>query len=201
MDEYFTFLSKLISQYAYVAIFVFLLLENTAFLGFIVPGLLVLLIAGFFSGNGELNLAGSLIAGILGTMAGDNLSYLLGKYGVQKIYRVREFVQRDNKVSEILNSQKSYVLVFFQFPVYLRVVMPAVLGSMSYPFKRWLIIDTVGSFLFNATFMGLGFAVAKTTGLFTDASTYSSRIQYAFGALFVFWILAVLWKFYKSRKT
>ncbi len=200
MDEYLDYIRRLISEHTYATILLGLFLENAIFLGIVVPGILVLLVAGFYAGEGSLNFAACVAAGVAGTVAGDNFSYFLGKYGARRISYFRELERRNPEASALLHSGKPYLLVFFQFPVYLRVILPAVLGVTGYPFRRWLLIDLIGSTLFNTTFVGLGFVIARTTGLFADASRASSYIQYVFAGVFVLWVLKLLWELRKWKR-
>ncbi len=58
-----------------------LLLENSAFIGLVMPGETVLLAASFFAARGDFNIVLVVIYGILGALIGNNIGYLLGLKG------------------------------------------------------------------------------------------------------------------------
>ena len=200
MDDYFILIKDLILRYAYFAIFLGMIFENTILLGFIIPGILVVLIAGFLAGTGELNLFFCILAAYLGTLVGDNLSYFLGRFGSKRLLFVKKIIDKNKSLQDKILNQNQILLIFFQFPVYLRVFMPITMGFMKYPIKKWLKIDLIGSFFFTTTFICTGYTIAKTTGLFADASTISNWIQVVFFIIFTFWIISLIINLYKTRK-
>jgi membrane protein DedA with SNARE-associated domain len=200
IKDYITAISEIVSQYGYVAVFVALVLENTFFLGVVIPGILVLIVAGFYSGIGTINLPMSIIAGVLGTFIGDNLSFLLGRLARNKVGPIRRFLDKYQPAAEKIKSQRAIVLVFFQFPVYMRVVLPVLFGSIGFPLAKWIRLDVIASILFNVVFIGLGFAAAKITGMLSTAQDISSQVQIFFGAVFTVWVAMLVWKIYKSRR-
>ena len=68
LDNYFDMLSDLVRRYGYAVVFLAMVLENTIGLGIVVPGLLILLLGGYYAGLGELAPGGVLIAGVAGTL-------------------------------------------------------------------------------------------------------------------------------------
>ncbi len=198
MESYTQVVYELLIAYAYLTIFLALMLENTVFLGVVVPGLTVLLLSGFISGNGELNPFLCVLAGFLGTLTGDNLSYLIGRYGAERRW-VKGFAEKYKFSENTLEQKSPLVLTFFQFPVYLRVIVPIYFGFVRYPFRKWIAIDFAGSLLFNTTYILIGYIIAKTTSQFADATTIGTVVQYLFAAMFSLWLAWVAIQFYRSK--
>ncbi|MFM9903301.1 MAG: DedA family protein [Pyrinomonadaceae bacterium] len=200
MTEYFEFLRVTLIQYGYVAIFVALLLESCAFLGVIVPGVTILVLAGFVAAFGELNYFYCLLAGIAGTFAGDSLSYLAGRFGSDNIAMVDRIVEKNSGLRARLRSANFYVLIFFHFPGYLRMVVPLLLGVMKYDVRRWLAIDSIGVILFNLVFISLGYLIGSSSGYVTDASLISGWVQFGFTAFFACWMIAIFGYYFLPRR-
>ncbi len=200
MEEYSELINRIVREYAYAAIFVGLLLENTLLLGVLVPGVTVLVIAGFISALGDLNFFLCLIAGIGGTVIGDNLSYLFGRYGAGRFRFVERIIDRNAGIIARVRSMNIYVLLFFHFPGYLRLALPVALGVVRFDFRKWLAIDLAGSVLFNLAFIGLGYLIALTTGLFADASAVASSLQYIFAGFFLIWLVTLFYGYMNFRK-
>ena len=200
MDEYTKLLQRLLADYGYTVIFFAMLLENTLLLGLIVPGILVLLITGYAAGSGNISLEFGWLAGVFGTLIGDNISYLLGRHCTQKIGVIKSFVEKNQALSQKINSERWYILIFFPFPPYLRVALPAILGFTGYPVKRWIALDLVGAMLFNTAFILTGYFVAKTTGLFTKATNISNYVQYIFMGLLAIYLIKLLISRLRQRR-
>src|SRR5262249_19324013 len=71
----------LFDTHGYWVVFLGTLFENTLFVGTVIPGVLILLLAGISAGNGDMSpfLAGFLA--LTGCIIGDTISYLMGRYG------------------------------------------------------------------------------------------------------------------------
>ncbi len=200
MNEYLTWLNGLIREYSYSILFFGLLLENVLMLGFIIPGVSILLLTGFFAAEGNMNLLLCIIFGTVGTIAGDNINYLLGKYGGKKIPFIQKLLTKNAHIIAHLKEQNVFYFLFFHFPVYLRTVFPLSLGAVGYPFTRWIWIDTLGAILFNTTFILLGYLIGRSTGAFTDSVDIGNQIGLVFSVLFGLWIAWLVWKFLKARR-
>jgi len=68
-------------DYGYYILFFALLLENVVFLGLIVPGETVLLLASFFASFSHFNIFYIVIIGIIGALLGNILGYVIGLKG------------------------------------------------------------------------------------------------------------------------
>jgi len=75
----------LFDSYGYWVIFLGMLFENTLFLGLVVPGVLLLLLAGISAGNGELSPYLAFLLALTATILGDTTSYLMGRFGWSRV--------------------------------------------------------------------------------------------------------------------
>ena len=66
-------------HFGYLIVFGVCLLENSAFIGAIVPGDVVLLLAGFYVQRSSLNLAPVVVLAFFGALAGDSIGYVIGR--------------------------------------------------------------------------------------------------------------------------
>src|SRR5688500_2663109 len=72
-------------QYGYLIVFATTLLENSAFLGVVVPGDAVLLLAGFYSQRQALELEAVMAFAFVGAVTGDTIAYVVGRVGGRRI--------------------------------------------------------------------------------------------------------------------
>ncbi|HYM21284.1 MAG TPA: DedA family protein [Candidatus Kapabacteria bacterium] len=200
MDTYITTLTHLVEQYSYSIVFVALILENALMLGYIVPGVLVLVLSGFFAATGKINVALCILAGTTGTIVGDNINYVLGKYGAKKIRFVQRLLQKHSALRSHLEEQSVLYFIFFHFPVYLRTIFPFILGASDYNFKQWIWIDITGAIIFNTTFILTGYLIGISSGAFSGSVDLGNKIVIFFSGVFIFWIARFCWTYYKRSK-
>jgi len=157
--------------YAPWFVFAWLTLENTLFLGVVIPGLTVLIVAGLLIHTGDVAAAPVLGAALLGTYLGDNVNYVIGRWGLRRFAWVRRVLEENDRVHRFIDRYPTGVYVFFHFPVYLRTAFPLTLGSMRVSWRTWLWIDLVAAPLFVATFVTLGYGLARYVLDITDLET------------------------------
>lgn len=186
-------LLALLQAYAPLFVFVWMALENTLFLGFLVPGLTVLVVTGLFIHTGDVPPGPVLAAALLGTYLGDTLNYALGRWGLHRLGWVRRVLSENDEARRFIDQYPAGLYVFFHFPVYLRSAFPLTLGAMRYPWARWLWIDAVAAPLFVAAFVGLGYGLSRyvlqvddLAGAVRDISTVGNGLLLGFSLLFAY---------------
>jgi len=191
---------ELLGKYSLWIVFLSLLLENTLFIGFIVPGVTVALLAIFLDYSGEVNFWSAVIVGVCGTILGDNLNYAIGRFGVSRLSWVKKILGNYPAVSDFFNRDSTKLYVFFHFPGYLRTIFPLLLGAARFSFRKWLWIDGAGAILFIITFMSAGWLAARVTQRTTTATKAGSYIILFFVALSLIWLATLGNKIRKHLK-
>ena len=77
-------LESLFAEYGYLVVFLGVLLENSMFLGLLVPGSIILILGGLSAQNGSINIWYVIALAIAGTIIGDTLSYVVGRLGLTR---------------------------------------------------------------------------------------------------------------------
>jgi undecaprenyl-diphosphatase len=142
-------------------VFAWMTLENTLFLGFVVPGLTVLVVTGLLIHTGDVPPLPVLAAALAGTYLGDNINYVLGRWGLRRLGWIRRMLSENEDARQFIERYPKGLYIFFHFPVYLRSAFPLTLGSMRYPWRTWLSIDLAAAPLFVAAFVGLGYGLGR----------------------------------------
>jgi len=127
--------------YRYSVLFVGLTLENAVFLGFIVPGITILIIAGYLIAAGGLDPALAFTAGYCGTLLGDNINYLVGRFCAGRIRIIDAVLAKTPEVRAFLHDRPRWQFLFFHFPLYLRTVFLLTLGAAVFPARAWIAVD------------------------------------------------------------
>lgn len=186
IDAFITWVTG-IGDWIYLIVFAGMVLENALFLGIIIPGITILVFAGFmgFQGNAEIYLL--LTVGFTGTFMGDQINFWFGRLGIERLQFVRNVFDDNPKVHTFIYDRPNWLYVFFHFPLYLRTIFPLILGAMRYPFYKWIVIDLIGAALFSSTFIYLGFLLAGVFTSLEEVTQIGNYIVFGFSALFLYW--------------
>src|SRR3972149_4625399 len=76
---------SLYDDYGYWVVFLGTLLENKLFLGLVLPGVIVVILAGLSAEDGSISVPLAVALGIAGTVTGDTISYCLGRFGWRRL--------------------------------------------------------------------------------------------------------------------
>jgi len=144
----------LFKDYGYLAVFVGTLSENTLFVGLLVPGSLVIILAGISAHDGTFSAPLALLIGVAGTIIGDTISYCLGRFGWARFGFLRRATEQ---VREPILSRGTAFILTYHFAGYTRVVGPAAAGLLGMPFRKWAPADYGGAVLWVSAYIGIGY--------------------------------------------
>jgi membrane protein DedA with SNARE-associated domain len=72
-------------RFGYLIVLVMGILENAAFVGAVIPGDVVLLLAGFYAERSPLDLGPIILLAFTGALVGDTIGYSIGRFGGRRI--------------------------------------------------------------------------------------------------------------------
>jgi membrane protein DedA with SNARE-associated domain len=166
---------RLFKSYGYLTVFLAPLLENTIFLGAIIPGTIILLLAGVSAHDGLIDLWPAIPLAIAGAWIGDTISYGIGRFGWQRLGPNSRVVQWSERMRGPLLEQSVWLVLMYHFAGYSRLVGPAASGFIRMPFGRWVVLDYAGSTLWVIVYMVGGYLLG-VSGLSLDATEGNVRI-------------------------
>lgn len=166
---------RLFESYGYLTVFLAPLTENTIFLGAIVPGLLVMMLAGLGAHDGLIDIWRAVPLAIAGAWIGDTVSYGIGRFGWQRLGPESRLVKMTERMREPLLAHSTWVVLLYHFAGYSRTIGPAASGFLRIPFRRWLLLDYAGSAVWVVVFMSLGYLLG-VFGLSLDATESNVRV-------------------------
>ena len=150
-------LESIVEHYGYLAIFVGTFLEGET----------IVILAGFLSHRGYLNLEWVIASAFIGTYAGDQLFYYIGKWRGHRILAKRPHWQlRSQKVFDLLNRHQVLVILGFRFLYGLRTVTPFLIGMSGVRPLRYLLLNGLGALVWAIAIGALGFVLGQTVELF-----------------------------------
>ena len=177
----------LFDSYGYWVVFLGTLFENTLLLGLIVPGVIVILLAGIAAQDGAMNPFYAVALGLLGTIIGDTISYFMGRLGWSRFARGESMRAFSEKVREPLMRRGAFFVMIYHFAGYTRVVGPAGAGLLRMPYRKWAPADHFGAALWVTTFIGIGYGLGAAGITLDSTDRYFRYVEWAILALVGLW--------------
>ncbi len=141
-------IESLIVKYGYFALAAGVLLE----------GEMVLVIAGFLSHRGLLEIGWVIPVAIGCTLFADQTTFWIGRRHGMEILRRRPIWQRrSRRVRSMLRRHGNLTAFGFRFVYGVRIVTPLLLGASGYSPLRFLVLNVVGASVWASTFAILGY--------------------------------------------
>jgi len=187
-------LERLFGDYGYYVVFLGVLLENSMFLGLLVPGAVVMILAGLAAENGAINIWLVLALGIAATIMGDTISYSVGRLGWTRALERGSFAGMMEKARRGMESNHRWIILAYHWAGYSRVVGPAAAGLFRIPYRRWAPLDYTGGALWVLGYTGLGVLLGVFGLEFGDTKAMVRVLELFFTAMFVAIIVAAVYR-------
>jgi membrane protein DedA with SNARE-associated domain len=177
---------SLFESYGYWVIFFGTLFENTLLLGLLIPGALVLILAGLAAHDGAISVPYAILIAWAGTIIGDTISYCLGRFGWTHFGQAHIFRDLEKVRQPLLRRGTLFVLVY-HFAGYTRVVGPVAAGFLKMPYRKWAPADYGGAFLWVCLYMGIGYGLGVLGFSLDSADGYFRFVEWGLLALVMIW--------------
>src|SRR5579862_6330900 len=146
-------------HHGYVVLLAWVFAEQA---GVPIPSLPLLLAAGALAGSHQLNLFASLFVVTFAAVSADYLWFELGRIKGIRILQLlcKISIEPDSCVRRtegVFSKQGARSLLFAKFLPGLSTVAPPLAGVFQMRLRRFLVFDCIGSMLWGATFLGLGY--------------------------------------------
>lgn len=135
---------------------------TSVFAGAFIEGEVVLFTAGALVFHGSLEFSPVAIAAALGSFAGDQFVFFLGRcYGTRVITRFPSLKQKSESIHRLLLSRKKTIAFALRFLYGLRTPGLIALGIGNIPWKTFLLLDLASSSVWAIIMTTLGYFMAK----------------------------------------
>ncbi|WP_414041830.1 DedA family protein [Acidithiobacillus sp. M4-SHS-6] len=147
-------IKEFLRQYGYWILFVGTLLEGEA----------VVIIAGALAHAGVLDLGMVILVSWLGSTLNDQVLYQLGsRYGQRLIDCLPHFLKRHVAQAEgLIRRFGDWVTLLFRFIYGTRTITPILLGLHHYPPRRYLLMNPLAAAVWAAVIASIGFALGAS---------------------------------------
>jgi membrane protein DedA with SNARE-associated domain/membrane-associated phospholipid phosphatase len=197
MLDYLLNLVGRLGHWGYLVIFLGAMLESAAFLGLLIPGESLVLVAGFFAAQGLLDLADLIVIVSIGAFLGDSIGYEMGRrigrpalerYGSRfglshaRIERAQAFFARHGGKAVFLG----------RFVGFARALVPFLAGSSRMRYWAFFSYNALGAAVWSPAILLLGYFVGAS---WQRAERWIGRASAILGGFAVFIVLLVwLWR-------
>lgn len=121
------------------------------FLGTFFEGETVLVLAGFLAFRGYMDIKMVMLVAFLGSYAGDQLWYFLGRrHGRKLLARKPRWQTMGDRALDHIRRHPDLWVLGFRFVYGLRTVMPVAIGLSGYPPRRYLLLNGLGALIWSA---------------------------------------------------
>jgi membrane protein DedA with SNARE-associated domain/membrane-associated phospholipid phosphatase len=163
---------------ALAIVFVVPLLESSAFVGFVFPGEIAVILGGVLAYEHRVSLPAVLVAAILGAVIGDTAGYWFGRrYGrrvlsgrLGRLIIRREHVERAERY---LNRRGGTAVFLGRFTAALRVMIPGLAGMARMPYRTFVVANIAGGALWATGMVLVGYLAGAS---WQRAEHWASRI-------------------------
>lgn len=148
--------------------------ETAFFIGLLIPAEATVLVAAFLAYQGYFPVEQVLAATLAGALAGDQLGYLAGRFGGQRVAastgRVGRLWRRNERMAQQLFRRRSILAVSVaRFISFVRTLMPWFAGMSRMPYGRYLAYDLLGVVGWSVLSVLAGYAAGGSWHIVADA--------------------------------
>lgn len=133
---------------ALLVVFALPALESSAFVGFVFPGEVALILGGVLASEGHVALVAVLAAGIAGAVVGDTVGYLVGRrYGRRLLQgTLGRFVRHEHldRAERYLATRGGKAVFLGRFTAALRVMIPGLAGMSRMNYPKFAVYNVAG---------------------------------------------------------
>jgi dephospho-CoA kinase len=148
--------------------------ETAFFIGLLIPAEATVLVAAFLAYQGYFRLEHVLAATLVGAFVGDQLGYLLGRFGGHRVAassgRVGRLWRRYDRMAQQLFRRRSILAVTVaRFISFVRTLMPWFAGMSRMPYGRYVVFDALGVVGWGGLSVLAGYAAGGSWHIVADA--------------------------------
>jgi membrane protein DedA with SNARE-associated domain len=141
-------LQALLENYGYIAVFIGALLEGET----------VLVMAGFAAHRGLLHLPWAIAVAAAGGFIGDQFFFALGRYRGRQILARFPSVQRQSaRVEDLIYRHRTWLILGVRFMYGLRVAGPVLIGMSRVSHFEFVILNFIGALVWATVVAGAGY--------------------------------------------
>lgn len=191
MDGVIDLIQPYFEQWGYPIVFVMLMVENSAFVGAVVPGDLVLLLAGFYVDRSDLDLAPIAALAFAGALIGDSIGYGVGRFaGRRVIARFGKRLFPDDRLARVDRYFQEYgmwAVAMGRITPVIRTINTFTAGMARMPFPAFLVSVALAAGIWAVVMPIVGFLFSGSLEAVRRALGWAGVIVFLLFAGVLYW--------------
>ena len=174
------------------------LLESLVCVGIVVPGATLVVLVGFLSSQGYLNMGDLIWFAAMGAILGDGISYYLGTKGTKFFRHENRWLKASHleRGERFFHAHGSWSIFLARFTGPLRAIVPFFAGLSGMKKSKFLFWNVISAFLWSASHLLVGYFFGN---VFTVIEVWSTRLGYAIGLIIAFLALIYVIRYIIAR--
>lgn len=189
--------------YALLAVALVAFLESLALVGLILPGAVLMAGLGALIGGGEVNFWQAWLAGIVGCLLGDWISFWLGWRFKKPLHRW-SFMQKNkallDKTEYALHQHSMVTILVGRFVGPTRPLIPMVAGMLNLPLAKFIIPDIIGCLFWPPVYFLPGILAGAAIDIPAEGNDGSFKWLLLAAAVLVWLAAWLIWKLCRRSK-
>ncbi len=191
------------AAWALVAIALVALFESLALVGLILPGTVMMAGLGALIGSGEVNFWYSWLAGIVGCLLGDWISFWLG-WRFKGPLRRWSFIKKNkallDKTEHALHQHSMFTILVGRFVGPTRPLIPMVAGMLELPVSKFLLPNIIGCLLWPPFYFLPGILAGAAIDIPADMQSGNFKWLLLLTALLLWLAGWLCWRLWRAEK-
>lgn len=155
-DVLFVAINNLFARFGTPIVFFSALAEATVGLGVIFPGVLMMFLGGAAASQGDASVWLVFLVAALGTIVGDTISYVAGRWGGDRLQHTR-LGPSLRLGTQLMDGRARWLIPFYHLHNVTRSLGPFGSGALKIPLRVWVPLDYAGALIANSVWVGSGF--------------------------------------------
>ena len=191
------------TAYSLMAVVLVAFLESLALVGLILPGTVLMAGLGALIGSGELSFWHAWLAGIVGCLLGDWISFWLGWRFKKPLHRW-SFLKKNkallDKTEHALHQHSMITILIGRFVGPTRPLVPMVAGMLDLPVAKFILPNIIGCLLWPPLYFLPGILAGAAIDIPTNEHSASFKWLLLAAALLVWLAGWLCWRLWRSAK-
>lgn len=184
------FLEPLYGRFGYLLVFFGGLFENTFFVGWLLPGGVIVSLGGFYTKTVEMSLPIVLILSIIGATMGKVFDFWVGYYFGKKIIGRFKLSKQEKLAEHFIKKHGARAFFLTSVVGQLRSILMITSGMIRTPFKWFLTIITITSAIWGIVFVLLGYFLGENRKYLEQVISYIGVFGWV---IIIVWIGSMVW--------
>lgn len=185
--------------YTLFAVMFIAFFESLAFLGFLLPGTVMMASVGALIGNGDIHFYSAWLAGILGCLSGDWISYFVGRVFEKPLHGsafLKKYQTLLDKTEKALHRHNMATLFFGRFIGITRPIIPMLAGMLKLPLSKFALPNIIACLIWPPVYFLPGILWGVTIGLPKNINTVFFKWSLLSFVSLTFLLIWLSWRWY-----